>query len=389
MSRFALTAERVFHSATRPFDGEMLCQHLAVVIEGSRIVDVVERRELDASIPVRDLGAGILVPGFIDLQVNGGAGVLLNATPTLEGVRAIAAAHRRFGTTNILPTVITDAPEVMQSAAAAVSEAIRQGVPGVLGIHIEGPFIDPRRKGAHAEQYIRKPTEADVAWLCGLDCGKVLLTLAPNMVAPNIVRRLADAGVIVSLGHAEATFDEARAALDHGARGFTHLYNAMSQMTGRSPGMVGAALTDLRACSGIIADGHHVDPAALTVAQSATPDGAIFFVSDAMPTAAGGPDHFVLQGRPVHVVGGQLQLEDGTLAGANITLRDAIRYARGEELWPLDECLRMASSFPAHFLRMQNELGRIKAGCRANLVHLIGGLDVLETWIDGTSSKAD
>ena len=199
--------------------------------------------------------------------VNGGGGALLNDNPSVDTVRTIATAHRRFGTVGMLPTVITDAPQVIAKAVVSVARAMAEGVPGVLGIHIEGPFLDVARKGAHAARFIRDMEEADVDAIAGfaMYC-PVMLTLAPNRVAPALVRRLMQAGVLVSLGHSEASFAEARQALDAGARSITHLYNAMSQMTGREPGLVGAALTDAESYVGIIADGHHVHDAAMRVA---------------------------------------------------------------------------------------------------------------------------
>ncbi len=378
MSKFALTAECVF-------DGEGMRKDVAVVIDGEHISTVVPISKVN--VPLRKLGTGILAPGFIDLQVNGGGGVLLNETPTVEGVRAIAAAHRTFGTTGLLPTVITDTPKVTKAAARAVASAVDQGVPGVLGIHIEGPFIDPARKGAHPEQFIRVPSEADVDWLCRLECGRVLVTLAPNRVSPVIVKRLVDAGVTVSLGHAEATATEALAAIEAGALGFTHLFNAMSQLTGRAAGMVGAALSSPGVFCGIIADGHHVDPVSLRAAIAAAPPGRLFFVSDAMPSAAGGPKSFELQGRPVHVVDGRLQLADGTLAGADITMLDAVRFGHQHLELSLEDALRMAARVPAEFLGLQSQYGQIAPGFAASLVHLSSSLTVLETWIEGTSSR--
>jgi len=378
MSKFALTAQRVF-------DGWAMIEDAALIIDGGVVQGVVPRASLDPVLPLRDLGGGVLAPGFIDVQVNGGGGVLFNATPTVDGVRRIAEAHRKYGTTGLLPTVITDAPEVMRAAAGAVSQAIRQGVPGVLGIHIEGPFIDPARKGAHDARFIRKPAEDDIAWLCGLDCGKVLVTLAPNVVAPEAIRRLCAAGIIVSLGHSDATAEEANAALAAGARGFTHLFNAMSQMTGRAPGMVGAALSSASAMYGLIADGHHVHPAALRVALGR--NSGAFLVSDAMPTAAGGPRSFTLQGRPVEVVNGRLQLADGTLAGANITMLDAVKYLHRDLGLNLERVLPLATAQPAVFLGLPAELGLLALKGRANLVHLTCDLDVLETWVDGVSSN--
>jgi N-acetylglucosamine-6-phosphate deacetylase len=384
MKRFALTARRVF-------DGEQMREDVAVVIDGARVGDVMRRMTLDTSIPLYDLGAGILAPGFNDLQVNGGGGVLLNETPTVEAVRAIAQSHRKYGVTGLYPTVITDRPAVLEAAAAAVSEAIRQGVPGVLGIHVEGPFIDPKRKGAHEAAFIRRPTAADIDWLTGLKCGRAIVTVAPNCVSPDFIRQLYKAGVIVSLGHSDAGAQETAAALAAGATGFTHLFNAMSQMTGRAPGMVGVALADPAPCCGIIADGHHVDPVTLRAAIrtfATKPHAFLFFVSDAMPSAAGGPQRFVLQGRPVEVVDGRLQLADGTLAGANTTMLDSVRYGIAHLELSLEESLRMASLRPAQFIYRGHNLGRVKRGASANLVHLSDDLDVLETWVDGVPSSA-
>ncbi len=378
MSRFALTAERVF-------DGEVMREDAVLIVEGARIDDVVARSAVDPGLSLRDLGAGLLAPGFIDLQVNGGGGVLLNQTPTVEGVRAIAEAHRNYGVTGLLPTVITDAPEVMRAAAHAVSDAIAQGAPGVLGIHIEGPFIDPKRKGAHDERFIRRPTSADIDWLTSLKCGRILLTVAPNMVEWSTIRRLTKAGITVSLGHSDASAAEAYEAMRAGARGFTHLFNAMSQLSGRAPGMVGAALASAAYC-GMIADGRHVDVISLHAAIKALSPRKAFFVSDAMPSAAGGPDQYTLQGRAVRLINDRLELADGTLAGANITMLDAVRNGIGPFGFGYCESLRMATLTPAEFIGLDSEVGRIRPGQRANLVHIGNGLNVLETWIDGVSS---
>ena len=373
---FALTGCRIF-------TGERFLDDHAVVIEGERIRGVVPLADA-SGMARRDLGGGLLAPGFIDVQVNGGGGALLNESPDIETVRTIARAHRRFGTVGMLPTVITDAPSVIRQAAAAVAEAIGAGVPGVLGIHIEGPFLDVARKGAHAARFIREMTEEDVGELTALARRMtVMLTLAPNRVRPDQVRRLANAGVLVSLGHSDATHDEARAALDAGARAFTHLFNAMSQMNGREPGMAGAALSDRESFTGIIADGHHVHDAALRVAFAAKTPERMMLITDAMPTAAGGPDSFDLQGRKVTRSQGRLQLSDGTLAGSNLTMDEAVRYCVGRLGLDLAQVLRMASLNPACFLRRDHELGRIAPGHLASIVHLGDDLAVKATWIDG------
>jgi N-acetylglucosamine-6-phosphate deacetylase len=373
---FALTGARVF-------DGENIRGSLAVVIDGERIVEVVSEQKLAPGIERRILNGGFLVPGFIDVQVNGGGGALLNDNPTIDTVRRIAESHRKFGTTGMLPTVITDAPEVLSKAIASVRTARAENVPGVLGIHIEGPFLDKERKGAHALRFIREMTEADVTQITNADCGSIMLTLAPNMVPPDLIKSLAEMGVLISLGHSEASLAEVTQALASGARAFTHLFNAMSQMNGREPGMVGAALADPDSFCGLIADGYHVHDAAMKVALAAKPINRIMLVTDAMPTAAGGPEVFELQGRRVHLENGKLVLDDGTLAGSNLTMDDAVRYCVERLGVNLEDALRMASLIPASLLRRDHDLGRIKPGYLASLVHLSDDLRVLETWIDG------
>ena len=354
-----------------------------MVIEGSRIARVVPEAEIGAA-ERRDLGGGLLAPGFIDVQVNGGGGALLNDNPSVETVRTIATSHRRFGTVGMLPTVITDAPQVIARAVTSVARAMADGVPGVLGIHIEGPFLDVARKGAHAARFIREMTEQDADAIAGfaMYC-PVMLTLAPNRVKPALIKRLAQAGVLVSLGHSDASFAEARQALDSGARSITHLYNAMSQMTGREPGMVGAALADHDAFVGIIADGHHVHDAALKVAFAARPSSRMMLITDAMPTAAGGPDSFELQGRTVTRSKGRLSLPDGTLAGSDLTMDAVVRYCVEVLGLDLAQVLRMASLSPAAFLRCEHERGRIAPGYLASMVLLGEDLHVTQTWIDG------
>jgi N-acetylglucosamine-6-phosphate deacetylase len=375
MMTFAFTGARIF-------DGEKLHDGMAVVIEGARISQCVREAELAAGIDRWKLGGGLLAPGFIDVQVNGGGGALLNDKPSAEVVKTIANSHCHFGTVGLLPTVITDTPEVTSAAIAAVREAREQGVGNVLGIHVEGPFLDPARKGAHDPLYIRNLTDSDIKLLTGADCGAVMLTVAPNKVPPETIRRLVAGGIRVSLGHAEASYADVSAALAAGASSFTHLFNAMSQMTGREPGMVGAALFDAKSFIGIIADGLHVHDVSLKLALRVAAHDRFMLVTDAMPPAAGGPDHFELQGRSVQRVNCRLQLADGTLAGSNLTMDEAVRYCVNKLEMPLGTALQMASRNPARFLE-RSDLGRIAPGALASLVHLDDNLNVLQTWVEG------
>ena len=304
--------------------------------------------DIPAGVAVSDLGGGILAPGFVDVQVNGGGGVLLNDDPTPGGVRAIAAAHRRFGTTGMLPTVITDAPEVMRAAADAVARARREGAPGVLGIHIEGPFIDIRRKGAHPPERIRPLGEEDLAWLAGLDCGVVLLTVSPSDVPPETIRRLVEAGISSASAIPRRRYAQALAALAAGAQ---RLHPSLQRHEPARPpqprhGGRGAVLA--HAYAGLIADGFHVDDTALKVALAAKPHDRLVLVTDAMPPAAGGPDVV----RPAGPRGdaratASCVLADGTLAGSTLTMDEAVRYGCSGSAWPLADALRMASRNPA------------------------------------------
>ena len=368
-------------SGARIFDGENFLLDHAVVVEGERIAAIVPYAERPQG-AARDLAGGLLAPGYIDVQVNGGGGVLFNEEPTPEAIARIAAAHRKHGTVGLLPTLVTDAPQVMTAAIAATREA-RRRTPATLGLHLEGPFLDPRRRGAHELKYIRDLAPGDVETIVDADCGAVMVTLAPNRVGAASIAELARRGVLVSLGHSEASYEEARAAIQAGARAFTHLFNAMSASVGREPGMVGAALDLADAFVGIIADGHHVHEANLRIALAAKRHDRFMLISDAMPPTAGGPDHFDLQGRRVTRANGCLRLDDGTLAGSVLTMDEAVRYVVNVVGVDLGDALAMASRVPATFLRRDNELGRIAPRHLASLVHLDDELRVLETWIEG------
>jgi N-acetylglucosamine-6-phosphate deacetylase len=358
---------------------------LAVLIDSRRITAVVPRNDprVDAAVAY-DLRGQKLMPGFIDTQVNGGGGVLFNDAPTVDSIRAIGRAHRRFGTTGFLPTLISDDLHVIESALIAVRDAIRTGVPGVLGIHIEGPFLNPERKGAHDSTKLRALDAAAVRLLSTPTGGRTMLTLAPEMTDSETLSTLAKAGIILSAGHTNATHAEVKQALGHGLRGFTHLFNAMSQLGNREPGVVGAALEDSGSWCGIIVDGVHVDPVVLRLALRCKPADRFMLVSDAMPNVGADISEFTLAGKRIVVHDGKLLDEAGTLAGASLHMAGAV--ANAVKLLDVDlaRAARMASANPAAFLGLA-DLGRIEPGYRASLVLADDRLNVLETWIDGST----
>lgn len=363
-------------------------EDLAVLVEGGRIAGLLPAS--DARIRAagqHDLAGKRLLPGFIDCQVNGGGGVLFNATPSIGGIRAIAQAHRRHGTTGLLPTLISDSVEVMRTAIAAVDGAIAEGVPGVLGIHIEGPYIAASRKGVHHEAALRLPDAAEITLSASLEHGPTLMTLAPEQVPADTLRALLDAGVIVAVGHTAGDYGSIRRALDAGARGFTHLFNAMTPLQSRAPGAVGAALEDRASWCGVIVDGHHVHPASLKVALAAKPRGKVFLVTDAMPPVGGPDQSFVLNGETITVRDGVAQTADGVLAGSVISMIDAVRNCVRLLGLPLDEAARMAATYPADFLGLDKTHGRIAAGYRADFTVVDEALEVCETWIGGQCER--
>ncbi len=359
----------------------------AVLLEEGRIAAIVAGDDPRCRAATRhDLAGHLLLPGFIDTQVNGGGGVLFNAEPTVGTIRQIGAAHRRFGTTGFLPTLISDDLDVVARALEAVRDAIEAGVPGVLGIHIEGPYLNVARKGVHDSAKLRGLDESAIGLLTSLRGGRTLVTLAPEMTTPGIIAKLCGAGVIVSAGHTNATFGEIQTALQHGLTGFTHLFNAMSQLTGREPGVVGAALDDQQSWCGIIVDGRHVDPAVLRLALRCKRHDRFMLVTDAMPSVGAPGKSFELQGRVISVMDGVLVDEDGTLAGSDTDMATAVRNAVELLGISLPEAARMASRYPAEFLGLGGELGRIAPGYRANLVLVDDRMNVRETWIDGRTA---
>jgi len=358
-----------------------------LLLSGARIealADPADPRCRDAV--TVDLEGQLLLPGFIDVQVNGGGGVLFNDDPSPESIRAIGVAHRRFGTTGFLPTLISDDLDTIGRAVDAVQCALDAGMPGVLGIHIEGPFLNWARRGVHDSRHLRPLDTSLVSLLSRLRGGRTVLTLAPEMTTPEIIAKLAASGILVSAGHSEASFAETSAAIAQGLRGFTHLFNAMARIEPREPGIVGAALYDEKTWCGIIVDGHHVDPIMLKLALRCKPHDRFMLVTDAMPAVGSTEPTFVLQGRTIRVVDGICRDENGTLAGTALDMAAAVRNAVSLLGLDIVEAARMASEYPAEFLGLGSELGRIAPGYRANLVLMDDEFTVQKTWIEGLAS---
>lgn len=372
----------------RLFDGWHWHEPAALLVESGRVRAIARPAEVPDNWPKRRLPAGaLLAPGFIDLQVNGGGGVLFNDSPTAESMRAIARAHRPFGTTACLPTMITDTRDRMRMAIAAAQGAA--GRDGVIGVHLEGPFISPGRPGIHRKDLIAEAADADLEWLLrGAEAGRSVVTLAPECVPAGFVRRLATAGIRVSLGHSEASARVVGHAVDEGLTGVTHLFNAMPAMAARLPGPVGAALADRRLTASLIVDGIHVDPVAIRAAFAAKGAEGIALVTDAMPTVGATTTRFGLMGREIALSNGSLRHADGTLAGAHLDMASAVRNVVSLADVDLGSALQSASLTPARFLGLDHERGALFPGARADLVALTPTLHPLATWIEGLEERA-
>lgn len=360
------------------FDGIALHRDAVLLTDGPWVTGLASVVPEGATV-IR-LQGGILAPGLIDLQVNGGGGRMVDDQTDADTLRVICETHARLGTTGLLPTLITATPQTTARVIAAGIASI--GTPGFLGLHLEGPHLDARRKGAHDSALIRSMMDDDLAVLTAAAerLPALMVTLAPSAVRPEQIAALAAAGVIVSLGHTDCTLAEAEAAIVAGARCATHLFNAMSRLGHREPGLVGAALThDIAA--GVIADAIHVAPAALRVAVAARQTG-LFLVSDCMAVAGTDLSQFTLGGRTILRQDGRLTLEDGTLAGADLTLPQAIATMVNTVGVPPARALAMATRIPAQLIG-RDDLGHLTAGARADIVHLTDDFQLSAVWQGG------
>jgi N-acetylglucosamine-6-phosphate deacetylase len=371
-------------TGARIFDGARLIEGQAVIVDGERIAAVVPANDLPTGVERRRV-EGLLAPGFIDCQVNGGGGVMFNTDTTAEGIAAIGAAHRRYGTTGFLPTLITDARPKLAEALRATEAALAAWIPGVLGVHLEGPFLNPERKGVHDPHLMRQIEAGDIQAITRARAGRVLMTVAPELMQTDTIAKLAAAGVVLSAGHTTASYSTLAAARAAGLTGYTHLFNAMPPLAGREPGPVGAALDDPDAYVGLIVDLFHVSAASLRIAIAAKGWQRMMLVTDAMPTVGTELTAFEIDGAKIIRKDGRLtRADDGTIAGSDLDMASAVRNTVGLGL-SLEAALHMAARAPAEFLRLGDQLGRVATGYRASLVLLDDNLRVTGTWIDGVA----
>ena len=362
-------------------DGTWYDDHALLITDG-KIESVIAAGAIPTLADVTWLDGGMILPGFLDTQVNGGGGVLFNDEPTLDGLITISQAHRRFGTTALLPTLISDDFRVIAKAIAAVDEAITAGVPGIVGIHIEGPFLNAAKRGIHDAGKFRTLDEDAISLLSSLKSGKTVVTLAPELAPAGAIAALVKNGVTVAAGHTLATYEEMQRVIEEGLSGVTHLFNAMTQLESRAPGVVGASLESDIVC-GIIVDGHHVHPASLRVAYRAKGNKGLMLVTDAMPTVGSDVTSFNLGGTEITSGEGMLRSSSGTLAGSDMDMASALRNCVEMMHVDLSSASRMASATPAAFLGLGATYGEISAGYRADLVHVDDRLDVRKVWIAG------
>ena len=364
------------------FCGERFYDDHALLVDGKSIVDIVGKNNIPNNFNKIELDQGILAPGFIDLQVNGGGGVLFNNSPNKESLNTIIKAHQFFGTTSVMPTVISDSLEVLEQCIKTVTEEIKNNS-SLLGIHIEGPFFNTKYRGVHQKQYISTINSDYLNLFESLKGFPVMLTLAPECISSQQLKHLTSLGIKTLAGHSDATYDELDDAIKNGLDGFTHLFNAMGQISAREPGVVGSALHFENTFASIIVDLHHVHPSLIQLAYQLKPTGKLFFISDSMATINHGKPSFELYDEVVNESDGRLVNSEGKLAGSSITQIDAVKNAYQKCNIPLNQALAMASRYPAEYLGIENHLGSLKPGYRADLVHFDSNFKVHNAWVSG------
>lgn len=365
------------------FDGEQIIKNHAVLYDGENIDSIVKVDELPEDIQSETFTSGILAPGFIDIQVNGGGGVLFNDTQTVEAISCIGRGHRSYGTTRFMPTLISDKHDKMLMAHEAAKKAILVGSLGAIGIHYEGPFLNVLKRGAHSSEMVRQIEPNDVKFLLEDFPGIKMVTIAPECVDNAVIKALYEADVRICIGHSAATYDQTVEALKAGASCFTHLFNAMSGFSARSPGVIGAALESRDAWCGMIVDGIHVHPASLKIALASKPQGKCILVTDAMPTVGSDRDEFLFFGELLKADNNKIVNKDGVLSGCHLNMSQAVSNAVRWLDVSVEEALRMGSLYPAEFLGVSNRLGRIRKGYIADLIMLDDKLNVMKSWLAG------
>ena len=381
-TKFALTNVRIF-------DGERFIAGHAVLVEGGKVAGVVANADLPNDIATEDLGGKLLVPGFVDVQVNGGGGIMFNDDQSVDALKTIVAGHRKYGSTTLMPTLITDRFEVMQEAADSIESAISQNVPGVRGVHFEGPYFSLARRGVHLEEYIRDVDDGAYDLFTRKGLGAVIVTLAPEEVPAQFISSLNEAGVRVCAGHTSATYDQAAAGFDAGVTGVTHLYNAMPPMMNREPGLIGAAYDRGDIYCGLIVDGIHLHHATTRSVFASLPTHKVMLVTDAMATVGAKVKSFNLYGTQIAVKDGVLATEEGRLAGSDLDMMEAVRITRDEVGVDFAETLRMASLYPATYLGLDDQIGRIAKGYDADFALIDETSNkVTRTWIKGEGENS-
>jgi N-acetylglucosamine-6-phosphate deacetylase len=375
--------------AQQLFDGQHMHSNMHMRVENGKITGLQAAAQSPWKTDSELLG--IVCAGFIDIQVNGGGGVLFNYEQSPSALAKIMQGHAKYGTTAMLPTLITDSYDKMQRAANAVQEAIELSTPGIVGVHFEGPHLSLAKKGIHSAEQVRCASDADLAIVTRKDIGKVMVTIAPENVSADVIADLVNQGVHVSLGHSGADIDTVLTAIDAGAHCFTHLFNAMSGLTAREPGLISAALTDKRISAGLIADLHHVHPYNCKLAYQCLGPERLMLVTDAMAHVGCNMQTLPWLDSTITKVGGKLTLDDGSLAGSCLDMAGAVKNMLTllsedaldtEKDRLLQDVLNMASLAPATLLGLQTR-GQLISGNQADFVLLDPNLNVQACWING------
>ena len=375
-------------TGSKLFNGIDFIEHKALLIDDQHIAGIVNEDAIPTDFQVKKIEGGILSPGFIDLQVNGGGGKLFNNSPDKESLNTIISAHQYFGTTSIMPTVISDSLNILQKCTDTISNEIDNNH-SLLGIHIEGPFFNVKYRGVHQKQYINTINASYLNLFETLDKFPVMLTLAPECISIKQLKHLKSLGFKILAGHTDANYDQLEEAIKYGLDGFTHLFNAMGQISAREPGVVGSAFDFDETSASIIVDLHHVHPSLINLSFKQKPKGKLFFVSDSMATINHGEPSFELYDEVVSESNGRIINSEGKLAGSSITQIDAIKNAYQKCSIPLESAISMATLYPAEYLGVSDYIGQLKKGYRADLAHFDSNFHVQNVWLAGKQIKED